>query len=336
MGENALAQTGDNQDLVECHRVSGSNEGAQAILGETGQVTDEATSAASRFPGATTVPVHGNDPETRRLATDTPEIPTNNDGDIRKFAGNSQVDPGNDDIQPSSPQDEEMNGEIIFEDSFVCYAAQRIRPIAMDVLLRHSHGAIMRICGTSCHQPQNLLLGNQSWRRVYLHRKLAIYEEPPVMLLLRRPIDVGEIRRILDLPSGMILRNDNANVKEAFWIVESVIEPKACRLRLSSFTTVSSVDVGGQRRKYKTFFFFELVSPAETIVLCPARAHSGSSFNNETWVETQCWRKPLAQPSSRLTSLGRKARCFNETDPGSTRLSWELFTHTFWLAINPC
>jgi hypothetical protein len=39
---------------------------------------------------------------------------------------------------------------------------------------------------------------------------------------------------ILDLPSaGMVLGNDNANVKEAFWIVESVIEPKACKLRLS-------------------------------------------------------------------------------------------------------
>ncbi len=290
----AVAPTGDT-DLVESHvaeveatTLSGSSEGepsAPASRGET-EVTDEATVACSG-PDATTIPVLVNDGESPQ----TPEIPTNNDGDIRLLAGNSKVaPPGNDNVQPASPRDEEMNvigGEILFEDS-----SSAVPLNGWDRLRWMSYSGIRKV--RLCESVARLATSRKTffWATSsgdeYLHRKLAIYEEPPVMLLLRRPVDVGEIRRILDLPSGMVLGNDSANVKEAFWIVESVIEPKACKLRLSPLTTVTSVEtLAGDDASARRFSCFELVSPAETIVLCAARTYSGSSFENETWVETQ-------------------------------------------------
>lgn len=202
----------------------------------------------------------------------------------------------NDDSQPLSSRDEEMNvigGEILFEDSSSSSAHSD-----WDRLRWMSYSGIRKV--RFCESVMRLFSSKKAffWSSggvdEYMHRKLAIYEEPPVMLLLRRPTDVGEIRKILDLPSGMVLGNDASdNAINAFWVVESVVEPIACKLRLSPLTTVTSVETSssdeGDIRRYSCF---ELVSPAETIILSARAADSGKHSrilleNDEAWVETQ-------------------------------------------------
>lgn len=97
-------------------------------------------------------------------------------------------------------------------------------------------------------------------------RKLAIYEKPNLILVLRPPTDEAEVRKILDLPDGVALGGQDA--LNSFLVAESVIDPITCQLRLSQLTTVTSV--GSTTEEKATPIrrtCLELVAPMETISL---------------------------------------------------------------------
>lgn len=107
----------------------------------------------------------------------------------------------------------------------------------------------------------------RSEQQHHLRRKLAIYEKPNIILLLRPPTSVSEVRKLLDLPDGVALEDEKSALR-SFLVAESVIDPVTCMLRLSQLTTVTSVGssseetTGPRRRSY-----LELVTPTETIAL---------------------------------------------------------------------
>jgi hypothetical protein len=101
----------------------------------------------------------------------------------------------------------------------------------------------------------------------HLRRKLAIYEKPNLILLLRPPTSIAEIRKLLDLPDGVALE-DERHALRSFLVAESVIDPITCKLRLSQLTTVTSVgnatEVKAAPRRVSCL---ELVTPTESISL---------------------------------------------------------------------
>jgi DNA-directed RNA polymerase subunit RPC12/RpoP len=102
----------------------------------------------------------------------------------------------------------------------------------------------------------------------YARRKLAIYENPNLILLLRSPTSKSEVRNLLDLPDGVAL-DDEKNVLKSFLVAESVIDPLTCMLRLSQLTTITSVgsNVSDEKESQRRPSCLELVTPTETISL---------------------------------------------------------------------
>ena len=125
----------------------------------------------------------------------------------------------------------------------------------------------------------------------YLERVMVVYTEPHLILILRQPRDAKEVLEILDLPNGS---SENADVHAgSYLVVESVIDPKTCKLKLSSLTTVTVVllaDVAVDDHRRRSCF--ELVTPMENIVLSAVRLRQGaerplSSFHDSgAYLET--------------------------------------------------
>mmetsp|Transcript_9210 Transcript_9210/g.14174 ORF Transcript_9210/g.14174 Transcript_9210/m.14174 type:complete len:979 (-) Transcript_9210:126-3062(-) len=107
----------------------------------------------------------------------------------------------------------------------------------------------------------------------YQERQLAIYEEPSIVLVLKRPENTGQVKEILD--------SDDANVGDlsAYWIVESVVDPNTCKLRLSPLTTVTSVLEGVQDNEFRRRSCFELITPMaeSSIILSAVRIRGGQA-----------------------------------------------------------
>lgn len=99
------------------------------------------------------------------------------------------------------------------------------------------------------------------WSKVekgYVPRVLAIYEEPSLLLVLRRPAGLEEVTRL----------TGSVDPEEEYknWIVESVVEPATCKLQLSNLTHRTSrvpVDEPDERASS----LFEIISPAEVVRL---------------------------------------------------------------------
>jgi ankyrin repeat protein len=106
-------------------------------------------------------------------------------------------------------------------------------------------------------------------------RKLAIYDEPNLILILRAPENLAEIREILDLPVGSKVEDPDSAFK-AYLIVESVVDPKTCKLRLSLVTTVTSVLVDVNEEDPRRRSCFELINPVESIVLSSVKLRTGA------------------------------------------------------------
>ena len=88
------------------------------------------------------------------------------------------------------------------------------------------HGPVARI------MPGRFLWSSET----YEPRTLAIYTNPYLILILRAPMDAEEIRRlttIKDVPDLSLL--------ESFFVAESVVDPKTCKIRLSQVTTGTSI-----------------------------------------------------------------------------------------------
>jgi FYVE zinc finger len=119
---------------------------------------------------------------------------------------------------------------------------------------------------------------------VYHARKLAIYDYPSMMLILRAPQDAAEIALLLDIPP----ETDVGDVS-SYLVAETVLDPKACKLRLSTLTTPTSIENTSVDPRRRTCF--ELVSPTENILLsCIPSNHEPnhmSFVNSVAFLETK-------------------------------------------------
>ena len=115
----------------------------------------------------------------------------------------------------------------------------------------------------------------------YVRRKLVIYQEPTLILLLRPPNDPDELRNLLDLPEEAEL-DKNVHSMSSSLVVEAAAEPISCKLRLSPLTTPTSVtEKGDDNPNAKRRSCFHLITPTETIAMTAiAPSKAGPSYTD--------------------------------------------------------
>eukprot|EP00536_Pseudo-nitzschia_multiseries_P006230 jgi/Psemu1/255215/estExt_Genewise1Plus.C_1300023 len=103
----------------------------------------------------------------------------------------------------------------------------------------------------------------------YVQRKLAIYEEPNLILVLREASCLAELRDLTELPPDAVLDEETALASHLF--VESVIDPNTTKLRLSPLTTATSIIPSMSKDCTRLRSTFELINPTESIILSAVR-----------------------------------------------------------------
>ena len=112
----------------------------------------------------------------------------------------------------------------------------------------------------------------------YLPRKIAVYEEPNIILILREATSLAELRELMELPADGVFEERNPLKSHLF--VESVIDPKTAKIRLSPLTTATSIIQnfsGDCPRRRSTF---ELINPAESIIISAVRQNKNVEVQN--------------------------------------------------------
>ena len=113
------------------------------------------------------------------------------------------------------------------------------------------------------------------WSDEYLTRKLAIYDDPNLILVLRVPDNLAELKEIMDLPVGAKIEDPDTAFK-AYLVVESVVDPVICKLRLSPLTTATSILPDVKKDDFRRRSCFELINPVESVILSAVRLRTGA------------------------------------------------------------
>jgi len=121
----------------------------------------------------------------------------------------------------------------------------------------------------------------------YVPRALALYKNPNLILVLRPPLNVSEVRESLNIPDELDLSSKrNTDLTDLYWVAERVIDLHTCKLRLSSLTTPTSVvmrsesggggggggaseNESGSINDCRRATCFELINPSENILISP-------------------------------------------------------------------
>ena len=114
----------------------------------------------------------------------------------------------------------------------------------------------------------------------YYARKLCIYDYPSLILILRSPQDASEVQTLLDVPPST-----DMGPLSSYLIAETVVDPKACKLRLSTLTTVTSIENVAVDPRRRTCF--ELVTPTDSILLSCIPLAQTSLVNSVAFFETK-------------------------------------------------
>lgn len=138
------------------------------------------------------------------------------------------------------------------------------------------------------------------WTDQILDRKLAIFSNPDLILLLRPPKNIAEVRQLLKVPKELDVENEELQL-QSFLVAEHVFDPQMFKLRLSYRTTPTSIWLNGvleedsNKSKTETLrndFCFDLITPNETFVLSTAQAVNEKEDidrNKRAFEDTKDW-----------------------------------------------
>lgn len=229
---------------------------------------------------------------------------------------------------PASLREEEdriVGGDILFErGSPACYNG-------WDNLRWLSYSGARKI---SLCQPCYRLIQSQSktlfWTKAgssYEPRMLAIYDDPFLVLILRRPSSAQEVHDLLGLPEIAEL-DDAEHALESYFVVESVVDPSMSKLRLSALTTPTSLVNGEADERRRSCF--ELMTPFESILLSVVktrdeakrkeRSFSDSGAFLETFTVERALVRSLVDAKQPLIEAHEKAK---GVGPLGSDLSWK-------------
>jgi hypothetical protein len=152
----------------------------------------------------------------------------------------------------------------------------------------------------------------------YVQRKLAIYDEPNIILILRSPDGLPEMREILGLPVGAKVE-DPKSVARSYLVVESVIDPSASKLRLSPLTTVTSFLSGVREGDLRRKSCFEIMSPMESSIISAVQLRKGAERVLTSFADSGAF----LETSSAEHALRQVICKSNEPGGGLEDLSWK-------------
>jgi hypothetical protein len=183
-----------------------------------------------------------------------------------------------------SLRDEEvtaLGGEVIFprsESEFAFGGWDNLRWMAFAGIRKVQH----------CFYVERLVVGEKKGLNIfgfgspaacdeYHPRKLVIYEEPSLIMLLRPPKNTEELQELLDL------HGESEPELSSYLVVDAAVEPRSCKLRLSPLTTPTSVseedsDAGDFRRSS----CFHLLTPTGTIAVTAIAGKPGVSYTDSS------------------------------------------------------
>jgi hypothetical protein len=244
------------------------------------ETKDEGTLEASQLDDANALP---NDGSTR----DTPDVGEGweqigkEESEYAPFQQTGKAD--NSDIGLSL-RDEEitaLGGEVIFprvESEFAFGGWDNLRWMAFAGIRKVQH----------CFFVERLVIGEKKGLNIfgfgspaacdeYHPRKLVIYEEPSLILLLRPAKNPEELQELLDF------HGESGPEVSSYLIVDAAVEPRSCNLRLSPLTTPTSVseedsDAGDFRRSS----CFHLLTPTGTIAVTAIAGKPGVSYTDSS------------------------------------------------------
>ena len=234
---------------------------------------------------------------------------------VGKNKKTTKIAPNDDDVAPETIQsslrveeDKIVGGEILF---------QRDAPPAYggwDTLRWMSYNGARKVNFRQSvfkledGKRKGLPLFWKSGNKHYVERALIVYDEPSLMMIVRRPTSLDEIRNLLGLPDT----SDAAEVSDiddwainpetamgSYWILESIADPKTSKLRLSSLTTPTSVSPESADHRERSCF--HILTPSETISLSAvsvrteAKKHEQSFSDSGAFLETLSLETTLTQ-----------------------------------------
>jgi len=122
----------------------------------------------------------------------------------------------------------------------------------------------------------------------YAPRVVAIYEEPNIILILREASCIAELKDLMEMPADANFEERNPLKSHLF--VESVIDPKTAKIRLSPLTTPTSFIPNLSSDCPRRRSTFELINPAESIILSAVRHKKNTDVpcyeDREAYLET--------------------------------------------------
>ena len=149
-------------------------------------------------------------------------------------------------------------------------------------------------------------------------RTLAVFTDPDIILITRKPTNMAEVQSALtDIPPNIF---DNMTT-DSFAVAETVIDLKTCKMRLSPLTTPSSVCENSLEEHEKdskhgsacdsdqTLSYFDFITPTETISLSAVvhasseNSHGKSNENSEIALQ-KTFRCELALKNALLNAHG--------------------------------
>eukprot|EP00547_Thalassionema_nitzschioides_P003753 CAMPEP_0194217178 /NCGR_PEP_ID=MMETSP0156-20130528/20536_1 /TAXON_ID=33649 /ORGANISM="Thalassionema nitzschioides, Strain L26-B" /LENGTH=926 /DNA_ID=CAMNT_0038946149 /DNA_START=189 /DNA_END=2969 /DNA_ORIENTATION=- len=176
----------------------------------------------------------------------------------------------------------EVERELVGADIIFSLAPSSLLPNEWTNLSWLSYTRKVRFCNFCARITYDMKKWFGTTSERYSDRKLAIYEEPNLILILREPTDSREVQDILDLKSEPVTIDN-------YLVVETVVDPMTTKLRLSQLTTATSIDgvVGPNDASPQRRTSFELITPTETIVLSALRTKDDAVKNSEALFKTK-------------------------------------------------
>ena len=140
----------------------------------------------------------------------------------------------------------------------------------------------------------------------YLERALIVYDEPSLMLIVRRPTSLEEIRGLLGLPD-VSSEGDPSNLGDdwainpdtamkSYWVLESVADPSSSKLRLSPLTTPTSVSLDSADDRERSCF--QILTPAETISLSAVNVRTEVKKREQSFADSGAFLETLSVEAS--------------------------------------
>jgi len=155
----------------------------------------------------------------------------------------------------------------------------------------------------------------------YVPRVLVVYDEPRLILVLRRPNSLEEVHAVLGLPDIAEI-DDSEHATDNYFVVESVVDPAFTKLRLSPLTTPTSVVPDGSADERRRSCV-ELITPAESIHLSAVRVRSSIKPNERSFSDSGSFLETVATETALVQAIVGAQDLAKDIGIPGTDISWK-------------